>query len=592
MNLNCINDLQAHLSESYDASDLQINADVCPADMAGDVTVNCFRFARDLKSNPMQIAEAAGAYLAEHADVETVEVIKAFVNVTVCAPALIRDTISDEQAMLADTSVSEASRQRILVEYSAPNTNKPQHLGHVRNNTLGLALCGILGRVGHDVVPVNLVNDRGIAICKSMLAYQRFGDGCTPESTGTKGDHLVGSFYVKFDQELRSQLAELRDSDASLADVSDNDLFLKTELGAAAHEMLVAWENGDDDVRALWRMMNDWVLAGFDETYERFGVTFDQTYYESDTYVLGKDIVDDGLARDVFYKRDDGATEIDLSDMKLDKKVVLRSDGTSVYVTQDIGTTLLKHNDFKAERMIWIVGDEQIYHFRVLCAILQRLGYDWADDLHHLAYGMVHLPEGKMKSREGTVVDADDLFDGMIKLAREATLERSDAPPEDLEHRAEVIGLGALKFMLLKVNARSTIKFDPQAAVKFEGDTGPYILFAYARIASILRKQGEYEIADTVDWSLLTEVEEKNLAIACTGYGAALRKAAADLDPSSVAAYLLDLAREFSRFVNKHMILHADTPELRRARLELCKRVQAILKDGLDTLTIGTLEAM
>jgi arginyl-tRNA synthetase len=592
MNLNCINDLQAHLREAHAAPELSIGVEVCPPDMGGDVTVNCFRFARELKSNPMQIAEACGAFLSEHADVEAVEVIKAFVNVTVAAAALIRDTISDAGAMLADARLEDNLTQRILVEYSAPNTNKPQHLGHVRNNTLGLALCGILDRVGHDVVPVNLVNDRGIAICKSMLAYQRFGDNCTPESTGMKGDHLVGDFYVRFDKAVRRQVAELRDSDASLADVSDHDLFLTTEIGRAAHDMLIAWENDDADVRALWRMMNDWVLAGFDETYQRFGVTFERTYYESDTYVLGKDIIEDGLEREVFYKRDDGATEIDLSDMKLDKKVVLRSDGTSVYVTQDIGTTLLKFNDFEPERMIWIVGDEQIYHFRVLFAILQRLGYTWANDLHHLAYGMVHLPEGKMKSREGTVVDADDLFDGMISLARDATLERSDTPPDDLEHRAEIIGLGALKFMLLKVNARSTIKFDPQAAVKFEGDTGPYILFAYARIASILRKQSEHEIAESVDWSRLVEAEEKSLAIACTGYGAALRKAAADLDPSSVATYLLDLAREFSRFVNKHMVLHADTPELRRARLELCKRVQSILKDGLDTLTIGTLEAM
>ncbi len=588
-----VQDLEAHLQAQSGAADLSILPEPCPANFSGDLTINCFRMARALRLAPPAVAAKVSDFLQNHPDVESCETVKAFVNVTVKPAAIFRDTVSQPGALLEDALLPEAERRKILIEFSAPNTNKPQHLGHVRNNTIGQATSSLLRRVGHTVCPVNLVNDRGIHICKSMIAYQRWGAGQTPESAGKKGDHLVGDFYVRFDAELRRQIAELREARPELTEKSNEELFLETELGRAAQDMLVAWENHDPEVRSLWKTMNDWVLAGFEQTYRRMGIEFCHTYLESETYALGKDIVQDGLARDVFYHRPDGAVAIDLSKEKLDEKVVLRSDGTSVYVTQDIGTTLLKHNDYQPDTMIWVVGDEQIYHFKVLFAILKELGYSWADRLYHMAYGMVNLPSGKMKSREGTVVDADNLFDEMTELARQATLERVGADvPADLDERAAVVGMGALKFMLLKVNPKTTIMFDPEASIKFEGDTGPYVLYAYARISSMLAKAGAAALAETVDWDHLGNGEEKALALSLAGYGETMRKAAAELDTSCLAGYLLDLAKAFSRFYRACPVLGAPTPELRRARLELSSRVRDVLADGLHTLTIGTLESM
>ena len=588
-----ISDLETHLAASYGVDGVDVTAELCPPEFQGDVTVNCFRLARVVRRNPMEIAARAAEFLRDHGDVAAVEAVKAFVNVSLQPGALFRDAVGDAEVLLADALLPSKERKKVLIEFSAPNTNKPLHLGHVRNNALGMALSSILQRAGHDVVPVNLVNDRGIHICKSMVAYQRLGGGETPESTGTKGDHFVGGFYVKFDQELRRQLADLRKKRPELAEREDEELFLETEIGREAQDMLVAWEDGDDAVRTLWRTMNDWVLAGFDQTYERMGTTFRHTYFESDTYVFGNEFVDKGLADGVFTTTEDGAVVIDLEREKLGTKVVRRRDGTSVYVTQDIGTTYHKQQDHSADTQVWIVGDEQIFHFRVLFAILKRLGFPNADSLRHMAYGMVNLPSGKMKSREGTVVDADDLFDEMHRLARKATLERS-APdvPDDLEHRARVIGLGALKFMLLKVNAKTTIMFDPEASIKFEGDTGPYVLYAYARICSMMRKAGSDALAGPVDWSVLGNAEERDLALRCAQYGCVVRGAAAEFDTSRLAGYLLDLAKAFSRFWRACPVLAAPTPELRRARLELSERVRAVLGDGLDALTIGALESM
>ncbi|MBO5723376.1 MAG: arginine--tRNA ligase, partial [Lentisphaeria bacterium] len=388
--------------------------------------------------------------------------------------SLFRDTVGNVAGILEEGLLPEKDRRRILVEYSAPNTNKPQHLGHVRNNTLGMSSCALLARVGHDVIPVNLINDRGIHICKSMLAYQRFGNGDTPEKSGIKGDHFVGNYYVKYNDELKKQITALRQARPELAEKEDDELFLETEIGAAAQEMLRKWENSDPEVVELWKLMNSWVIAGFNATYERMGVKFTKTYLESQTYLLGKDNVRKGLEEGVFEKREDGAVIADLG--KLGTKVLLRKDGTSVYITQDIGTTLLKYNEFQPDGMVWVVGDEQILHFQMLFKILGKMGNAWADKLHHLSYGMVNLPTGKMKSREGTVVDADDLFDEMHTLARNAALERireGEEAPADLEERSEIIGMGALKFMLLKFNAKTTMMFDPQASLKFEGDTGP-----------------------------------------------------------------------------------------------------------------------
>lgn len=593
-------DLSDFLQSQYGVSVPEIPVELCPPQFTGDITVNCFPLAKALRRNPMELAAALCAQLASHSDIEAVSAVKAFVNITLRPAALMRDTVADRDALLAAVALPAVERRRVLIEFSAPNTNKPQHLGHVRNNTVGMATASILERAGHDVVRVNLVNDRGIHICKSMLAYQRFGAGVTPASSGKKGDHLVGDFYVAYDKELRKQLAALRLDKPALADKTDEELFLETEIGMAAQEMLRAWEQNDPAVRALWETMNQWVFDGFAVTYRRMGVEFERTYLESQTYMLGKDIIRDGLERGVFKKRDDGAVIIEFDDPSLGTKVVLRSDGTSVYVTQDIGTTMLKQNDFQPDQQIWVVGDEQIRHFKVLFAILKALGYSWADQLTHMAYGMVNLPSGKMKSREGTVVDADELFDEMETLARDATVEKAgDDLPENLDERARVISMAALKFMLLKVNPKTTIMFDPQASIKFEGDTGPYVLYAYARISSMLRKAaaasdvaaGEVA-AGALDWALLKEPAERMLALRCALYPELLQKAARDLDSSALAGYLLDLAKDFSGFYRNCPVLNADDASLRTTRLALSETVRVILADGLQALTINTLESM
>ncbi|MDT8391535.1 MAG: arginine--tRNA ligase [Lentisphaeria bacterium] len=592
MKFKLVADLEKHLTETYGQPCPEIVTECPPPDMTGDITVNCFRLTKPLRANPMAVAAEAARFLSTHADARAAESVKAFVNIVLEPVAVFRDAVADPAGLLNAVLLPEGERRRIVIEFSAPNTNKPQHLGHVRNNTLGQAVASILSKVGHDVIPVNLVNDRGIHICKSMLAYHRFGDGVTPATAHKKGDHLVGDFYVRYDRELTRQLEELRAARPDLADKSNEDLFSETEIGKATQDMLIAWENGDPDVRALWGMMNAWVFEGFAETYARMGIEFEKTYLESDTYTLGKGIVEDGLKKGVFQKREDGAAFIDLTQEKLDTKVVLRSDGTSVYITQDLGTTLLKQDEFQPDQQIWVVGDEQIYHFRVLFAILKRLGYPWADNLVHMAYGMVNLPSGKMKSREGKVVDADDLFDEMERLARTATLERCEEAPEDLDLRARVLGMAALKFMLLKVNPKTTLMFDPEASVKFEGDTGPYVLYAYARICSMFRKATADALSGEVDWSLLQAPEELGVALQLAEYGHVMRKAAQDFDTSGLAGYLLELAKAFSRFYRECSVLSAESAELRRARLALSDRVRSVLRDGLQSLTIGTLESM
>lgn len=594
MNFKCIDDLYNFLTADKQVDNLTIEPEICPPEMDGDITVNCFRFARFLQQNPMEIAKKVSEFLSNHNDVDKVEAIKAFVNINLKPGALHRDSIAQLQILLDDAVLPADKRKRILIEFSAPNTNKPQHLGHVRNNTLGMSLVSLMKRIGHDAIPSNLVNDRGIHICKSMVAYQRFGKGVTPESTGKKGDHLVGDYYVKYDLELKKQIAALRDEKPEFKDISDDDLFLKVEIGQAAQKMLQDWEAGDSEVRKLWEKMNGWVFAGFEETYDRMGIKFDHTYLESETYLLGKDIIEEGLAKGVFFKRDDGAVVVDLG-KKLGEKVVLRSDGTSVYITQDIGTTLKKYEDYHPETQVWVVGDEQKYHFQVLFEILKKLGFEWAGDLHHLAYGMVNLPSGKMKSREGTVVDADDLFDEMTSLAKAATLERvKEDIPEDIDKRSEIIGMGALKFMLLKFNPKTTIMFDPEASVKFEGDTGPYVQYACARISSILRRGGidENFKEGEIDWNLLNSQFEKNISTRAFQYPAVLQRAGEMMDCSIIVNYLLDLAKDFSRFYRECSVLNAETEELKNARLALSLRVRDILADGLQTLTIEVPEAM
>ena len=593
MKYQIIKDLEEHLTKVFGGSTQpQIGVERTPTDFDGDITVNCFRQAPHFKVSPMDIAEKAGEFCEGHDDAIQVQTIKAFVNITLDSTRLFQEAVGDEKAILDDCRLAEEERRKIVVEFSAPNTNKPQHLGHVRNNSLGQVIGSLFEKIGHDVAPVNLINDRGIHICKSMLAYQRWGQGSTPESTGMKGDHFVGDFYVKYQEVFKKQVEELRESRPDLAEKEDEELSLETEIGQAAQQMLIDWESGDPDVLSLWKTMNQWVIEGFRQTYKRMGVEFDRVYLESETYGKGREIINERLSEGIFREREDGAVVIDLDEEKLGTKVVLRSDGTSVYVTQDIGTTVIKQEDYTPDYQVWVVGDEQIFHFKVLFTILKRLGYSWADNLQHLPYGMVNLPSGKMKSREGTVVDADDLFDELAQLARKATLDRYDTCPDDIDHRAEVIGMSAIKFMLLSVNAQTAMTFDPEASVKFEGDTGPYVLYACARISSMLKKAEKQNVRAEPHWSALGTEEEKELALLCAQYGETVRRAAAELNPSLVTGFLLQLAKSFSRFYRECPVLTAPSPEMCQARLALSKRVHNVLKDGLETLTIQPLESM
>ena len=591
-----ITDLQDYLAKEFPRFQARtvLDAAPCPAGQSGDLTINLFKVA-PLVGNPIAAAAKAAEFLNSHAEVEHAEAVKAFVNVTVKPEVIFGETAARIEKLMDDARLPEAERRKILIEYSAPNTNKPQHLGHVRNNTLGMSLASLLKRVGHEVVEINLVNDRGIHICKSMLAYQRFGNGETPESSGMKGDHLVGKYYVEFNKAISAELKELRAAHPEWQERTNDELFLETELGRSAQQMLRDWEAGKPEVRELWKLMNSWVFAGFAETYKRMGIKFDHTYLESETYLLGKDIVTAGLEKSVFTRRDDGAVICDLG--KLGKKVVLRSDGTSVYITQDMGTTVRKHDDYTPESMIWVVGDEQNLHFQMLFEILKRLGYEWAKDLYHLSYGMVNLPNGRMKSREGTVVDADDLFDEMSRLAREACKERGgeELTDAELNRRGEEIGLGALKFMLLKFNPRTTMIFDPAASLRFEGDTGPYVQYVAARVSSILRKAAERGIAvepGKCDWSKLALAPEKELAVKLYFYPATLRNCAAKRDCSGLVDYLLELAKAFNRFYRDCPILACEDADILAARLALAAAVRDVVADGLNTLTIATPEAM
>ncbi|MEI6056452.1 MAG: arginine--tRNA ligase [Lentisphaerota bacterium] len=597
MNLRIIDDLRSFLSAKHSVSKdlINIQLEICPPNMDGELTVNCFKLASILKGKPEDISSSILEFLSAHAEIEKVNRIKAFVNFSLKADALFRDTISDTQKIMESAKVSNKDKKRILIEYSAPNTNKPLHLGHLRNNTLGMSLASLLRRVDHDVFAVNLINDRGIHICKSMLAYKRYGNGVTPESSGKKGDHLVGEFYVRFDQELRKELAALRESNLEYIDKTDEELFALTPIGQEAQEILIKWENSDPEIIKLWKTMNEWVISGFEVTYKRMGIKFDRVYLESDTYKLGKDIVLKGEKDGIFKRRIDGAIFADLKPFGLTEKVLLRSDNTSVYITQDIGTTLKKDSDFHPDQQIWIVGDEQIHHFKTLFAIMKVLGHTWADRLYHLAYGMINLPSGKMKSREGTVVDADNLFDDMRDLAKSATLERLNGEiPQDIDSRSEIIAIGALKFMLLKFNPKTTILFDPQASIKFEGDTGPYVQYVCARINSILKKYDKEDKTsdESINWSLLDTKWEKALAVMASFYPEALLASAEKLDCSVLVNYLLDLSKAYNSFYRECSVLNAENSELKKARIALSSAIKDIISDGLRTLTIDIPEVM
>lgn len=488
-----------------------------------------------------------------------------------------------------------------MVEYSSPNTNKPLHLGHVRNNLLGWSLSKIMEANGYKVVKTNIVNDRGIHICKSMLAWQKWGNGITPEQAGKKGDHLIGDFYVAFDKHYREELATLTaqfqqeglDEEAAKAKAEQESPLMKE-----AHDMLVKWEANDPEVRALWKMMNDWVYAGFDETYKALGVGFDKIYYESNTYLEGKKKVEEGLAKGLFIRKEDNSVWADLTNEGLDQKLLLRSDGTSVYMTQDIGTADMRFKDFPIDKMIYVVGNEQNYHFQVLSILLDRLGFKWGKDLVHFSYGMVELPNGKMKSREGTVVDADDLVASMIQNARTLSEDKvnklEDITEEEKNNIARIVGMGALKYFILKVDARKNMLFNPEESIDFNGNTGPFIQYTYARIRSILRKANAQGINIPASVEDNAPLNEKEIALIqkMNDFGAAVAQAGVDYSPSGIANYCYELTKEFNQFYHDYSILNADTEAEKTTRLVLAQNVAKVIKNGMELLGIEVPERM
>ncbi len=560
-------------------------------DFEGDITVVVFPMLRVVKGNPQQIGEAIGNYLVENvAEVSKFNVVKGFLNLVIADAYYTNffNTIKDEDdyGFVKNTTTSEA----IMVEYSSPNTNKPLHLGHIRNNLLGYSVAEILKAVGKKVYKTQIINDRGIHICKSMLAWQKFGNGETPESTGLKGDKLVGNYYVAFDKAYKEQVNELIAKGKSKEEAEKQAPIL-----LEAQEMLRKWEAGDKEVVALWEKMNGWVYDGFNETYKNLGVDFDTLYYESDTYLLGKNVVKEGLEKGVFYKKEDGSVWIDLTDEGLDEKLVLRSDGTAVYMTQDIGTAIQRVKDYPdITGMVYTVGNEQDYHFKVLFLILKRLGFAWAENLYHLSYGMVDLPTGKMKSREGTVVDADDLIEDMATTAEEISKELGKLDGYSEQEKKELyktIGLGALKYFILKVDPRKRILFNPQESVDFQGNTGPFIQYTYARIQSILRKADNDYLDATVTNVTLHEKEKELLKI-IQQFPEAVKQAAANYSPAIIANYVYDLVKEFNSFYQNVPILGAEDEQEKVFRVQLSKKVGVIIKQGFKLLGIGVPERM
>lgn len=548
----------------------------------GQITAVTFPFTKFSRKTPEQTGAEIGEYVKDHIDeVTDFNVIKGFLNFSI-ADAYWTDRLLNT-IINSNYGQSEPSGKRIMVEYSSPNTNKPLHLGHVRNNLLGYSVAQILSANGYEVIKANLVNDRGIHICKSMLAWQQFGNKETPETSGLKGDHLVGKYYVVFDREYKKQIAELLASGATEEEAKKNAPVIKQ-----AQEMLLKWEANDPEVKELWARMNGWVYEGFGETYKRLGVDFKKYYYESDTYLLGKDIIDEGLASGVFFRKEDGSVWIDLTADGLDQKLVLRADGTSVYITQDLGTAQLKYDDFKMDESIYVVGNEQDYHFKVLFLILDKLGKSWAKGLFHLSYGMVDLPSGKMKSREGTVVDADDLMDEMIRTAKDRTEELGKVEGFTEEEKArlyEMIGLGALKFFLLKVEPKKRLLFDPNESIDFQGHTGPFIQYTHARIRSVLSK-ALYQGRLTQDYPQKLTILEKELIVDLAKYPEVIAAAAKEYSPAQIANYVFELAKLFNKFYHEESILKADDAAVRNFRLDLASATASVISKSMGLLGI------
>lgn len=558
----------------------------------GDVTVVTFAFSKAAHKSPDAIGQEIGEYLKNNAkEVSDFNVIKGFLNISVAKTQWI-DTLNkiNKEENFGIKNV-EDNAPLVMIEYSSPNTNKPLHLGHVRNNLLGYSLSKIMTANGNKVVKTNIVNDRGIHICKSMLAWQKWGENITPEAAGKKGDHLVGDFYVLFDKKYKEQVNELMAKGESEEEAKKNAPLIKE-----AQEMLRKWEAGDKEVRELWSMMNQWVYQGFDESYKRLGVAFDKIYYESDTYLVGKQKVEEGLAKGEFYKREDGSVWANLEKDGLDEKLLLRSDGTSVYMTQDIGTATLRFKEFPIDQMIYVVGNEQNYHFQVLSILLDRLGFKWGKSLVHFSYGMVELPNGKMKSREGTVVDADDLMDDMIATAKEMGKDRETegATEAELNEIARIVGLGALKYFILKVDPKKNMLFNPQESIDFNGNTGPFIQYTHARIKSVLRKAAAEGIAlpEQLDNSIETNEKETQLIQLLASYPNVVAQAGQEFSPSVIANYAYELSKEFNQFYHDYSFLKEGNPVIKQMRLILAANVAKTIKSAMSLLGIEVPERM
>ncbi|AKK74785.1 arginine--tRNA ligase [Chryseobacterium gallinarum] len=550
----------------------------------GDFTIVTFPLVKQLKKNPESIGVELGEALTEQTDLfESFNVVKGFLNVKVKNQLFV----DNFRSVSKDFSIIEKKNATVMVEYSSPNTNKPLHLGHIRNNLLGFSVAQILKEAGYDVIRTQIINDRGIHICKSMLAWEKFGNGATPETTNIKGDKFVGNYYVEFDKNYKKEIAALVEQG-----VEEEQAKKEAPVMKEAQKMLLDWENGDETVRNLWSEMNSWVYKGFNETYKRLGVEFDQVQYESNTYLLGKDLIQEGLNKGVLYQKEDGSVWCDLTDEGLDQKLLLRSDGTSVYMTQDLGTAVERFKQNNIQKLIYTVGNEQDYHFQVLFKILKKLGYEWADQLYHLSYGMVELPEGKMKSREGTVVDADDLMQEMYETAKSKAQELGkleSLSEEDKEASYETVGLGALKYFMLKVDPKKKMLFNPAESIDFNGNTGPFIQYTYARIQSLLSKAG-YKEQETA--SIILNQSEKELIMQLANFKTVVARSAETLSPALVANYVYDLVKAYNSFYQNNPILNQDDENIKQFRLNISDLTGKTIKKSLELLGIGTVNRM
>ncbi len=579
----------------------QVTLQKTKKDFEGHLTLVVFPFLRISKKKPQDTAAEIGEWIKANTRlIASYNAVGGFLNLVI-APACWVDLLEEINAdpRFGITAPTESS-PLVMIEYSSPNTNKPLHLGHVRNNLLGWALAGVIEANGNRVVKTNIVNDRGIHICKSMLAWLKYGNGETPQIAGKKGDHLIGDYYVAFDKHYRAEVAELKArfvAEGMEAEAAEEKAKKESPLMQEAHAMLVKWEQGDPEVRALWRKMNEWVYAGFDETYKALGVSFDKIYYESDTYLEGKEKVEEGLRKGIFFRKEDGSVWADLTAEGLDEKLLLRADGTSVYMTQDIGTAKLRFRDFPIDKMIYVVGNEQNYHFQVLSILLDKLGFEWGKSLVHFSYGMVELPNGKMKSREGTVVDADDLIAGMIAQARQTVEEAGkfdDMTEEEKAEVARIVGMGALKYFLLKVDARKNMLFNPEESIDFNGNTGPFIQYTYARIRSILRKAADagIRLPEKLSPAVGLSVKEEEIVQHIADFAAVVRQAGTEYQPAAVANYCYELVKEYNQFYHDFSILRETDPDKQAFRLVLSLNVAKVVRLGMGLLGIEMPERM